>query len=203
MSGPRLVEGWWSAAARRPSPHWNARPPGAAIELALIHSISLPAGVYGGDAIERLFAGTLDPAAHPSFEPLRGLEVSAHVLLRRDGSLLQFVPLHERAWHAGRSVWRGRPNVNDVSVGIELEGLEGLAFEPAQYAALAGLLRGLARALPLREVVGHQHVAPVRKGDPGPGFDWLLLQGLLGPSLPCLPAIWPAGELPPAGPPKA
>lgn len=203
MSGPRLVEGWWSEAARRPSPHWNARPPGAAVELALIHSISLPAGVYGGDAIERLFAGTLDPAAHPSFEPLRGLEVSAHVLLRRDGSLLQFVPLHECAWHAGRSVWRGRPNVNDVSVGIELEGLEGLAFEPAQYAALAGLLRGLARALPLREVVGHQHVAPVRKGDPGPGFDWLLLQGLLGPSLPCLPAIWPAGEPPPAGLPQA
>ncbi len=194
MSGPALVEGWWSAAARRPSPHWNARPPGAAVELALIHSISLPAGVYGGDAVERLFAGTLDPAAHPSFEALRGLEVSAHFLLRRDGRLLQFVPLQARAWHAGRSIWRGRPNVNDVSVGIELEGLEGQAFEPVQYAALAVLLGGLAREGTLREVCGHEHVAPVRKGDPGPGFDWPLLQGLLGPRLPCLPAVWPAGR---------
>lgn len=201
MTAPGLTEGWWSAAARRPSPHWNARPPGTAVELALIHSISLPAGVYGGDAVERLFAGTLDPADHPSFEALRGLEVSAHFLLRRDGSLLQFVPLQERAWHAGRSVWRGRPNVNDGSVGIELEGLEGLAFEPVQYAALATLLRGLAQVLPLREVVGHQHVAPVRKGDPGAGFDWLLLQRLLGPILPCLPAIWPAGGPGPASPP--
>lgn len=180
--------GWCPAALARPSPHCNARPAGRALDLVVLHSISLPPGVYGGDAIERLFAGTLDPDAHPSFAGLRGLEVSAHFLVRRDGSLMQFVAVTDRAWHAGRSSWRGEENVNHRSVGIELEGLEGLGFEPAQYRVTAALLRALRRRWPgLAEVVGHEHVAPGRKGDPGPGFAWPRLQALLGPDGPCFP----------------
>ncbi len=146
MTRPRWRGGWWSAARACPSPNFGPRPAGTPVTLAIVHSISLPPGEYGGDAIERLFTNRLDPDAHPSFAGLRGLEVSAHFLVRRDGALLQFVACDERAWHAGRSVWRGRENCNDWSIGIELEGLEGLGFEAAQYAALARLLRALARA---------------------------------------------------------
>lgn len=142
------------------------------VELVVLHSISLPPGVYGGDAIERLFAGTLDCDAHPYFAALRGLRVSAHFVVRRDGELLQFVSTQARAWHAGASTWRGRSGCNDFSIGIELEGLEGDRFELAQYEQLAVLLRALARVHPLRGLVGHEHVAPGRKADPGPGFDW-------------------------------
>lgn len=144
-----------------------------------MHSISLPPGEYGGGFIEDLFLGRLDPAAHPYFEGLRGLRVSAHFLVRRNGEVLQFVSGDRRAWHAGPSAWRGIDNCNDRSIGIELEGLEGSRFEPAQYAALARLLRALSRRYPLRDVVGHEHVAPGRKHDPGPGFDWHLLRRLL------------------------
>lgn len=187
-AAPPWPGGWCPWARALPSPNHNARPPGLPISLAVVHSISLPPGVYGGDAIERLFTNTLDPAAHPYFEGLRGLTVSAHFLVRRDGALLQFVAVPDRAWHAGRSRWRGRENLNDGSLGIELEGLEGCGFEPAQYAVLARLLREAAAQWPLQEVLGHEHIAPGRKGDPGPGFDWLLLQGLLGPQPPCFPA---------------
>jgi AmpD protein len=165
-------QGWHPAARPVPSPNHGARPDGAAITLAIVHSISLPPGRYGGDAIERLFTNTLDWDADPWYAQIRGLEVSAHFLIRRDGELLQFVAVPRRAWHAGRSSWAGRPDCNDYSVGIELEGLEGELFEPAQYRALAGLLRALAARWPITEVVGHEHVAPGRKGDPGPGFDW-------------------------------
>ena len=153
----------------------------------VLHSISLPPGEYGGDAIERLFTNRLDCDEHPYFDGLRGLQVSAHFVVRRGGELLQFVSCSRRAWHAGRSVWRGRENVNDWSVGIELEGLEGDVFAVAQYRSLARLLRALARQYPVAEVVGHEHVAPGRKADPGPGFDWCLLQRRLGRFKPALP----------------
>lgn len=136
-----------------------------------MHSISLPPGEYGGAAVEQLFLNQLDATAHPSFEALRGLRVSAHFFIRRDGQALQFVSCDQRAWHAGVSAWRGRENCNDYSVGIELEGLEGLGFEPAQYRQLARVLRALSARYPINEVVGHEHVAPGRKGDPGAGFD--------------------------------
>ncbi|WOB07458.1 1,6-anhydro-N-acetylmuramyl-L-alanine amidase AmpD [Piscinibacter gummiphilus] len=180
-------KGWLGEARACPSPNFGPRPAGVDIDLALIHSISLPPGVYGGDEIERLFTNRLDWDAHPYFQQIRGLEVSSHFVLRRDGELLQFVSCEDRAWHAGRSVWRGRENCNDYSIGIELEGLEGETFEPAQYDVLAMLLQRLARDYPLRWVVGHEHVAPGRKQDPGPGFDWARLKSQLG---------WPAPYFP-------
>lgn len=165
-------EGWCSAARRITSPNFGPRPAGATVDLVVLHSISLPPGTYGGDAIERFFMNTLDHTAHPYFETLRGLRVSAHFVLRRDGELMQFVSTRDRAWHAGASAWRGRTDCNDFSVGIELEGLEGEAFEPAQYERLVELLRALRREHPLRGIAGHEHVAPGRKADPGARFDW-------------------------------
>ena len=147
--------------------------------LAVIHSISLPPGEYGGDAVERLFTNRLDWDAHPYYQTIRGLQVSAHFLIRRGGERVQFVSCDERAWHAGASSWRGRDNCNDWSIGIELEGLEGERFTAAQYRALATLLHALVRRYPLAEAVGHEHVAPGRKADPGPGFDWARLRGAL------------------------
>lgn len=169
-------EGWWAGAAACPSPNFGPRPAGVAVTLLVVHSISLPPGLFRGDAVRRLFVNTLDHAAHSSFQGLRGLQVSAHFLVRRSGRTLQFVSCDQRAWHAGVSVWRGRENCNDYSLGVELEGLEGGGFEPAQYRQLARLLRVLSRRYPLDEVVGHEHVAPGRKCDPGPGFDWVRLQ---------------------------
>lgn len=161
-----------------------------AVELVVLHSISLPPGEYGGEAIERLFTNTLDHAAHPYFEALRGLRVSSHFVVRRDAELLQFVSTRERAWHAGASSWRGRDNVNDFSVGIELEGLEGERFEPAQYERLVELLAALRlEHRQLQGVAGHEHVAPGRKNDPGSGFDWRRLQESLG---------WPSSHFPTA-----
>jgi AmpD protein len=176
-------QGWWAPARRCPSPNFGPRPAGARIDLAVVHSISLPPGEFGGDAIERLFTNRLDWDAHPYFQQIRGLEVSAHFLRRRDGTLLQFVSCDARAWHAGRSHWRGRDHCNDFSIGIELEGLEGERFAPVQYRRLARLLRALARRYPLAEVTGHEDVAPGRKHDPGAGFSWALLARLCG---------WPA-----------
>ncbi len=176
----RWRRGWWSGARRCSSPNFGERPAGRAVDLVVLHSISLPPGVYRGDAVERLFTNRLDGSAHPSFEALRGLQVSAHFLLRRDGRAVQFVSGDQRAWHAGASQWRGRDNCNDYSIGIELEGLEGETFEPAQYAALARLLQALTRRYPLREMAGHEHVAPGRKQDPGPGFDWRRLAAMPG-----------------------
>ena len=168
-------DGWWAGARWRPSPNVGDRPAGERPTLAIVHSISLPPGVYRGDAVERLFTNRLDWDAHPYFQGIRGLQVSAHFLVRRSGRVLQFVATTRRAWHAGASQWRGRDNCNDWSIGIELEGLEGGPFEAAQYRALACLLRALARRHPLGEVVGHEDVAPGRKADPGAGFDWLQL----------------------------
>jgi AmpD protein len=176
-------DGWWRGAQRCDSPNFGARPVGEAITLALIHSISLPPGEYDGDAIERLFTNRLDWDAHPYFAQIRGLQVSAHFLVRRDGTLWQFVSCEQRAWHAGRSHWRGRDECNDFSVGIELEGLEGERFEAAQYTALAALLRALgAQYTSLVDVAGHEHVAPGRKADPGAGFDWCELLSRMQPT---------------------
>jgi AmpD protein len=137
-----------------------------------VHAISLPPGHYGGDCIERLFTNRLDPAAHPYFAEIAHLRVSAHFLVRRDGEVVQFVPVERRAWHAGVSAWRGRSRCNDFSVGIELEGGDDTPFEDAQYAALAALLQQLGRRFPLRDVAGHSEIAPGRKTDPGARFDW-------------------------------
>lgn len=164
--------GWLPQARHIASPNFGARPVGTAVELVVIHSISLPPGEYGGDAIERLFTNRLDWDAHPYFQQIRGIEVSSHFVIRRDGELLQFVSCEERAWHAGKSSWRGRENCNDFSIGVELEGLEGETFEPPQYETLARLLPLLVARYPIRAVAGHEHIAPDRKIDPGPGFDW-------------------------------
>jgi AmpD protein len=161
------------------SPNQDERPPGTEISLVVLHSISLPPGEYGGDSIERLFTNCLDPEAHPYFREICGLKVSAHFLVRRDGSVVQFVPVERRAWHAGVSSWRGRERCNDFSIGIELEGAEEAPFEAAQYAALISLLKQLQAAHPLRDVAAHSEVAPGRKTDPGAHFDWTrLLAGL-------------------------
>ena len=179
--------GWWRKARRCESPNFGVRPAGLAIDLVLIHSISLPPGEYGGDAIERLFTNRLDWDAHPYYAQIRGMQVSAHFLVRRDGELLQFVSCDDRAWHAGTSVWRGRADCNDFSIGIELEGLEGEVFEAPQYKALTGLVKALARRYPVTSAAGHEHVAPGRKQDPGAGFDWPRFIAALG---------WPSGWFP-------
>lgn len=186
--------GWWVGAQAAASPNFDARPPGEALTLAVIHSISLPPGCFGGDAVERLFTNSLDCDAHPYYARLRGLRVSAHFLIRRDGRRLQFVGCEDRAWHAGASRWAGREGCNDWSVGIELEGLEGGRFTRAQYRSLRTLLVAITRRYPLAEVVGHEHVAPGRKADPGPGFDWAKLQRMLSahPALAArAPWCWP------------
>jgi len=179
--------GWMSGVRHCVSPNFGPRPADTVVDLAVVHSISLPPGRYGGDAIERLFTNRLDWNAHPYFGEIRGLEVSAHFLVRRDGEIVQFVSTRDRAWHAGRSSWQGRENCNDFSVGIELEGLEGETFDTVQYERLGDLLIALVRRLPLCGVAGHEHVAPGRKQDPGPGFDWSVLIGQLG---------WPARYFP-------
>ena len=154
------------------SPNHDERPPGTEISLVVLHSISLPPGEYGGGDIERLFTNCLDPDAHPYFREICGLKVSAHFLVRRDGSVVQFVPVERRAWHAGASSWRGRSRCNDFSVGIELEGAEEEPFAPAQYESLVSLLKQLRSTLPLRDICAHSDVAPGRKTDPGARFDW-------------------------------
>ncbi len=179
--------GWWRAARALPSPNFDVRPEGLPITLAVLHSISLPPGEYGGDAIERLFCNRLDWDAHPYYARIRGLRVSAHFLVRRDGSLLQFVSCEHRAWHAGQSIWRGHEDCNHYSIGIEIEGLEGDSFEATQYVRVATLLRALSRRYPIEEVVGHEDIAPGRKFDPGAGFDWVGLRRVLRRKRPSLP----------------
>jgi N-acetyl-anhydromuramoyl-L-alanine amidase len=188
MKRATWVNGWWAHARHRPSPNCGPRPEAAAVDLVVLHSISLPPGVYGGDAVGQLFTNQLDWTAHPYFEQIRGLRVSAHFVIDRRGRTTQFVSCNERAWHAGASHWRGRDNCNDFSVGIELEGLEGDRFEPAQYRSLVALLHSLRRKYGLRAVVGHEHVAPLRKADPGPGFEWGYLRQCLRWDARCFPA---------------
>lgn len=154
------------------SPNCDDRPPGCAVDLLVIHHISLPPGEFGGAGIVQLFTNAIDPAAHPYFETLAGTRVSAHFLIRRDGKLLQFVPCAKRAWHAGESSWKGRSRCNDFSIGIELEGTGDAPFTPPQYRRLAALTRALQARYPIRDIVGHSDIAPGRKTDPGPHFDW-------------------------------
>lgn len=166
------VFGWLSTARQLPSPNCDARPEGRAIELIVIHNISLPPGVFDGDAVIDLFTNRLDWDAHPYYQGIRGLKVSAHFFIRRDGTLIQFVPCTLRAWHAGVSNWQEHECCNDFSIGIELEGTDDLPFAEAQYATLAPLVNLLKQAYPIRAVVGHSDIAPGRKTDPGPHFAW-------------------------------
>src|SRR5689334_12748643 len=160
-------DGWLAPCRRVESPNQDERPVGERVTLLVVHSISLPPGEFGGDAIERLFTNRLDPAAHPYFREIAGLRVSSHFLVRRDGELLQFVATDRRAWHAGESRWRGRTRCNDFSLGVELEGADDGPFAPVQYARLAALIGALRERLPLREVAAHSDLAPGRKTDPG------------------------------------
>lgn len=180
------AEGWWSGARRYDSPNCNARPAGTAVTLLVLHNISLPAGQFGGPHIVDLFTNRCDFAAHPSFADLRGLEVSSHFLVRRDGRVSQFVGCEARAWHAGTSRFDGRDNCNDFSIGIEIEGSDHVAFSPAQYDALAALIPVLAARYPIAAIVGHEHVAPGRKTDPGPHFNWSFLRKKLAENTPKL-----------------
>ena len=174
------AQGWLAAARRMPSPNCDERPEGTAIRLVVIHNISLPPGVFDGDAVIELFTNRLDWDAHPYYQGIRGLEVSAHFFIRRDGTLIQFVPCALRAWHAGASCWQGAERCNDFSIGIELEGSDDLPFTDAQYAALGPLLQALKQAYPIEAVVGHSDIAPGRKTDPGPHFAWQRVDGAIG-----------------------
>lgn len=181
-------DGRYPAARWLASPNCNDRPPSAVIDLLVVHSISLPPGVFEGDAIERLFTNTLDWDAHPYFQSIRGLQVSAHFLIRRAGQVVQFVNAKQRAWHAGVSCYAGRTARNDDSIGIELEGLEGGLFTPQQYAALSQLCATLRQHYPIADIAGHEDIAPGRKQDPGAGFDWRHLQQRLQWPLEMFPA---------------
>ncbi len=181
----QIEQGWLEGARRVPSPNCDDRPSDE-VSLLVLHAISLPPGAFGGEHIERLFTNRLDPEAHPFFATIAGLRVSAHLLIRRDGECVQFVPFQCRAWHAGRSRWRDglqeRLALNDFSVGIELEGDEDSPYALVQYQALARVIRALLDAYPALDesrITGHAHVAPLRKSDPGPAFDWAFLRQVL------------------------
>ena len=166
------LNGWLSGVCRIPSPNCDARPPRTEVTLLVIHNISLPPGEFGGGAIAQLFTNTLNIEENEYYNQLAGLKVSAHFLIRRDGGIVQFVSCGKRAWHAGASLWNGRSACNDFSIGIELEGSDFVPFEDKQYVSLARLTRFLQRNYPICALVGHSDIAPGRKTDPGPCFDW-------------------------------
>jgi len=163
-----------------PSPNCDARPDNEAPELLVIHNISLPPHQFGGDWVCDLFLNQLDASAHPFFETLQGLRVSSHLYIRRDGSVVQFVPFSLRAWHAGASEWRGRTCLNDCSIGIELEGSDLIPFRDAQYDTLVDITAALRARYPISDIVGHSDIAPGRKTDPGPFFDWPRYRARIG-----------------------
>lgn len=179
--------GWYREAKPLASPNHGPRPGLTPTDLLVIHSISLPPGVYGGPEIEQLFTNTLDWDAHPYFQGIRGLQVSAHFVIRRNGELLQFVSCDDRAWHAGVSHYRGRSQCNDDAIGIELEGLEDEPFEVPQYTTLVNLCQALGQQYPIAHIAGHEHIAPGRKKDPGAAFLWGFLQHALGWPAQCFP----------------
>jgi N-acetyl-anhydromuramoyl-L-alanine amidase len=184
-----LPDGWLAGVSRLVSPNRGPRPQGVAVDLIVIHSISLPPGQFGLGNVQALFTNQLDWGCDPYFETIRGIEVSSHFYIERTGCIWQFVSTDERAWHAGRSVFRGRDNCNDFSIGIELEGLEGGSFDIRQYEQLADLCCVLRQKYPIEHVVGHEHIAPGRKFDPGCGFDWDQLQRAVGWASRCFPAL--------------
>lgn len=170
-----MNSGWLNQAQRIVSPNWDERPPGVAVDLLVIHGVSLPPGEFGGHWINALFQNRLDPAAHPYFGPIAHSRVSSHLLIRRDGELIQYVDLTKRAWHAGVSHFQGRERCNDYSIGIELEGTDEIPYETIQYQVLARTTRLIMAHFPaitLDRIVGHSDIAPGRKTDPGPSFDW-------------------------------
>jgi N-acetyl-anhydromuramoyl-L-alanine amidase len=176
-----IIDGWLEGALRVESPNCDDRPDRDDISLVVVHGISLPPGEFGGSWIDRLFTNTLPEGVHPYFETVRHLRVSTHVLIGRDGTFKQYVPFHKRAWHAGTSVYRGRERCNDFSIGIELEGSDDCPYTDEQYLRLAEVVPALIREYPMlsRETLaGHSHIAPGRKTDPGPAFDWAKLRGL-------------------------
>ena len=183
--------GWLDGVQHIASPNFGPRPLNMPIDMVVVHSISLPPGQYGGDEVAQLFTNQLDWDGHPYFDQIRGAEVSAHFFIRRNGDIIQFVSVLDRAWHAGRSHWQGRDNCNDFSVGIELEGLEDHPFDSPQYESLARLISELRTDWPIATVLGHEHIAPDRKRDPGQAFDWAHLAQLLSP----LPGLIPASIL--------
>ena len=172
--------GWYKFAKRVDSPHFGARPEGLAIDLVVVHSISLPPGVYTGDAVVNFLTGQAQTIEHPYLDSIKDLKVSAHFFIRRQGELIQMVSCEDKAWHAGVSHYRGRDQCNDDSIGIELEGLEGQDFEPEQYETLSGLCASLLQHYPIEHLAGHEHIAPGRKKDPGEGFLWGSFQRSLG-----------------------
>lgn len=174
--------GWLDGARRVPSPNCNDRPDGAVIDTLIIHNISLPPNVFGGKYVEQFFTNQLDWSAHPFFETIKGVEVSAHLFIRRKGEVVQFVPFNKRAWHAGQSCFDGRDNCNDFSIGIELEGGDEVAYKEKQYVALTQVTKALMATYPditPQRIVGHSDVAPQRKTDPGIAFDWTRYRYLL------------------------
>lgn len=171
------------SAIFKQSPHHDQRPPDAEVDMIVVHGISLPPGKFGGDAIEQFFCGDLDMTSHPYFDQIKSLRVSSHLLIKRTGDLVQFVPFHKRAWHAGESSFAGKTKCNDFSIGIELEGTDDQPYEESQYQSLAAVIRSLMRVFPKitpERVVGHSDIAPGRKTDPGLAFDWDYLRGMLG-----------------------
>jgi AmpD protein len=177
----QVVAHWLDSARRCPSPNANERPEGDAVSLVVVHGISLPPGEFGGPYIDQLFTNSLKPEGHPYFATIAALKVSSHILIRRDGEIVQYVPFDQRAWHAGASEYQGRSNCNDFSIGIELEGADDIPYTGVQYRQLAALVRALAAAYPSTRghLAGHSDIAPGRKTDPGPSFDWSLLRQLL------------------------
>ncbi len=172
------VTGWLEGVRQVPSPNCDARPEGTEVTLLVIHGISLPPNQFGGDEIDRLFTNQLDPEAHPYFREIYQLRVSSHLLIRRDGEVVQYVPFTKRAWHAGESCHQGQTCCNDFSIGIELEGADDIPYEPVQYEVLQNLIALLRECYPTisaQDVVGHCHIAPGRKTDPGPAFEWARL----------------------------
>jgi AmpD protein len=173
------ADGWVDVARRVPSVNADDRPDGCPISLIVLHNISLPPGEFGGPDIEALFTNLLDLSRHPFYAELEGLRVSSHLLVRRDGEIIQFVPLHQRAWHAGVSRWKERERCNDFSIGIELEGTDSTPYTDTQYERAARLAQLLSARFPIEDIVGHSDIAPERKSDPGPAFDWARFRALL------------------------
>jgi len=177
--------GWLNQAEQLVSPNTDARPEGSTIDMIVVHNISLPPNQYGGDGIAQLFTNQLDPNAHPYYAEIHTLTVSSHFLIRRDGKLMQFVSCLDRAWHAGKSHWQGRERCNDFSVGIELEGCDSEAFESVQYTVLNQLIDTLTQSYPIQHIIGHSDIAPGRKTDPGPYFNWAKVKAETIHNTPC------------------